>query len=120
MFLRGFHKLADLSPISLETEDKILNGKCTPSGATPKAQTWWETAGCEQRCLFPGQTAQAGGGAAPQITAAPGGELPQNMFRPAGWCLCRRGPGMSFQPRPPHSLSSELAAGIWNTKQAEG
>ncbi|KAG5204356.1 hypothetical protein MJG53_010083 [Ovis ammon polii x Ovis aries] len=26
----GFHKLADLSPISLETEDKILNGKKHP------------------------------------------------------------------------------------------
>ena len=28
----GFHEFADMSPVSLETEDKILNGKCTLAG----------------------------------------------------------------------------------------
>lgn len=74
----GFHEFADVSPISLETEDKILNGKCTPAGPhlssdvvqteTPLPRTngpvWRARLLSADHC-------------------GSGGELPQNTFRPA-------------------------------------
>ena len=79
---KGFHELADVSPISLEAEDKILNGKCTPAGPHLSSDVvWTETP-------LPGTNSP--GWRARVLSAdhcGSGGELPQNTFRPAHQCL---------------------------------
>ena len=80
----GFHKLADLSPISLETEDKILNGKCTPAGPHLSSDVVGD---CRVQTEMPLPGTNSPGWRARLLSAdhrCSGGELPQNMFWLAG------------------------------------
>lgn len=80
----GFHEFADLSPISLETEDKILNGKCTLAGPHLSSDVVGGLQGADRNASSRNEQPRLESEAAFRRSPLLGRGAAQNTFWPAG------------------------------------